>query len=97
MAHPRIRKVPDALAAECRTFDEWKAIGRSVNKGERAKWLDLHKRPVFHISQTVEIETGLFKSRGSKRRFFMDDGNGNHDEVDAHFFSDGYMDNVGDR
>ncbi len=76
-------RVPDALAAESRTFDEWKALGRCVRKGQRSKWCDLYGRPVFHESQTDALAphpkppASFFATPHLKSVFFVTDGKGN--------------------
>ncbi len=91
----RPNRPPDALAAECRTFDEWKALGRCVRKGQRSKWQDLYGRPVFHESQTDAMTRGPSPDNPHNDPWHGFDVS--KTDIDDHFFSDGYMDNIGDR
>lgn len=79
--------------ADYRTFDDWKAVGRFVLKGQKSIKRDKDGKCLFHINQTTIPVKFMSDGKGNE-----DDGyNINHQEINDHFFADGYMDDIGDR
>ena len=89
----RCRKLAES---DYRTFGGWRAVGRHVIKGQKAARCDKDGRPLFHLNQTaVSI---MFMTDGKGEWDIYEEGhNVPNQDINDSFFSDGYMDSVGDR
>lgn len=69
-----------------------------MRKGEKSTRRDKDGRPIFHISQTDV--SGAAIRRPNPDNPLNDPWHGfdvDKQDIDDHFFSDGYMDSIGDR